>query len=87
MNMLKGAFTFAIRVYPADLIGRVMCRDRLVRTPRGKFYLIEEPAQPGELEVVKAITLSDVFDWYRIEPWQIERTIIGATPCPMISNG
>jgi len=78
-GMIKNAFTVAIRDY-YDPVARVMCRDRVVRTARGKLYLVEEPTRPEEREVARAISLAWVFDWYRFEPWQIERTVIDSSP-------
>jgi len=47
----------------------------MVRTADGKFYLVEEPTEPGDREAVMPYSL-DVFDWHGLEPWQIERTVI-----------
>ncbi|CCD97764.1 hypothetical protein BRAS3809_1320004 [Bradyrhizobium sp. STM 3809] len=70
------ACTIATRVYTCGLNGANMYRDRVVRTADGKFYLIEEPIEPRVDDVVTPLSLSDVFDWYRNEPWQIQRTVI-----------
>jgi hypothetical protein len=48
----------------------------MVRTVDGKFYLVEEPTEPGDREAVMPYSHSDVFDWHGLEPWQIERTVI-----------
>lgn len=34
-------------------------RDALARTPRGKLYLVEEPARPDEQEALKSLSLAD----------------------------
>ncbi|MHC2521680.1 hypothetical protein [Bradyrhizobium diazoefficiens] len=73
--MQKVEFTVAIRVYLDESTGLV-CRDRLVRAGRDKFYLIEEPDSANGREVSRSLSLEDVFDWYRVEPWQIRRTVI-----------
>lgn len=73
--MQKVEFTVAIRVYLDESTGLV-CRDRLVRAGRDKFYLIEEPDRANGREVSRSLSLEDVFDWYRVEPWQIRRTVI-----------
>lgn len=73
--MQKAEFTVAIRVYLDESTGLV-CRDRLVRAGRDKFYLIEEPDSASGREVSRPLSIEDVFDWYRVEPWQIRRTVI-----------
>lgn len=73
--MQKVEFTVAIRVYLDESTGLV-CRDRLVRAGRDKFYLIEEPDSANGREVSRPLSIEDVFDWYRVEPWQIRRTVI-----------
>jgi cobalamin biosynthesis Mg chelatase CobN len=74
MKILKNAFTVATRIYPAD---GLTCMDRLVRTGRDTFYLVEEPVKPeGRRRVVQSLSLAEVFDWYRLEPWQISRTVV-----------
>jgi hypothetical protein len=75
---LQDAFTVATRGYFDPSIVK-KCRDRLVRTARGTFYLIEEATEPGGREVYRSLSLADVFDWYRLEPWQIERTVVAGS--------
>ncbi|MGY4623860.1 hypothetical protein ACVWY3_001616 [Bradyrhizobium sp. USDA 4486] len=72
---MKMRFTVATRVYMDESTG-LICRDRLVRAGRNKFYLIEEPDSASGREVSRPLSLDDVFDWYRIEPWQITRTLV-----------
>lgn len=76
MRIPKNAFTIANRVYEDDTARRSSCVDRLVRTARNKFYLIEEPTEPGGRVVVQSLTLADVYEWFRIEPEQITRTVV-----------
>lgn len=42
-------------------------RDRLVRTSRGKLYLVEEPPRPDEREAVKSLSLADACGGCRAE--------------------
>ncbi|QHP67882.1 hypothetical protein EI171_11155 [Bradyrhizobium sp. LCT2] len=51
-------------------------RDHMVRVAYDEFYLVEEPTEPGEPVCEIPYSLSEVFDWYDIEPWQIERPVI-----------
>jgi hypothetical protein len=50
--------------------------DRMMRTPDGKFYLIEGPGRPGEPEVVTPYSLQAVYHWLQDLPEQIERAVI-----------
>ncbi|GLR93991.1 MULTISPECIES: hypothetical protein [Bradyrhizobium] len=51
-------------------------RDRLVRAAGGKLYLVEEPTEPDEREVVRPLSREQAFYWLRYYSWQIERTVI-----------
>jgi hypothetical protein len=45
----------------------------MVRTATGKFYLVEEPTEPGDGGAVMPYRLSGSDG---LEPWQIERAVI-----------
>lgn len=83
---MKDAFTIAVRDY-YDPTLRSMCRDRVVRSSRNKFYLVEEPSSEGGREVFRPLDLADIFDWYRFEPWQISRTVLTAADLALSEGG
>ncbi|WP_271592031.1 hypothetical protein [Bradyrhizobium sp. CCBAU 65884] len=77
---LANAFCFATRVFddcdPTTRV-RIEIRDRMVRTPDWRFYLIEGPGLgPDAREVVTPYSLEDVFAWLQDCPEQIERTTV-----------
>jgi hypothetical protein len=51
-------------------------QDRLYRKPDDQFVLIIAGELPGDPPVEKSLSLSDVFEWLRECPWQIERTVV-----------
>lgn len=73
MKRSERAFTVAKRIYTSD---GFLCVDRIVRLKSGKFFLVEEPCEIGEREVSRPLSLPEVFAWYQIEPWQVERTVV-----------
>jgi hypothetical protein len=66
--------TIATRRF-TDLDANTTLVDRMVRRGRS-FYLIEEPARPGEAVREIPCTRRRVFEWLREMPEQIERTVI-----------
>lgn len=72
-------FTFAIRHYhdfnPATL-EEFELQDRMVRKPCGLFALFVAGELPGDPETERAVSLEEVFAWYRECPEQIERTVM-----------
>lgn len=66
--------TIATRRF-TDLDDSTMLVDRMVR--RGRcFYLIEEPAHPGEAVREIRYKRREVFEWLRLMPEEIERAVI-----------
>jgi hypothetical protein len=49
--------------------------DRMVRRGR-RFYLVEEPAYPGEAVREIRYKRREVFGWLRLMPEEIERAVI-----------
>jgi hypothetical protein len=76
---MQADITIATRIFGnTDLLNGIEheVRDRMVRKPRGSFYLIEGPDKPGGPEVVTPYSLAGVYVWLNDCPFQIERTVI-----------
>jgi hypothetical protein len=68
--------TIATRRFTDDLDLNTTLVDRMVRRGR-RFYLVEEPARPGEAVREIRYKRREVFEWLRLMPEQIERAVFG----------
>ena len=76
----EDGFTVATRTWlDFDAKTGTFCRpvrDRLVRGEGGKLFLVEEPTEPDEREVVRPFSREQAFQWLRYYSWQIKRTVV-----------